>query len=191
MRSDDESRDLDRIEQLMQRATGDGRLSEKAFLRRLIHELGEFPPPDLSPASLLDMVLRRGPLLRRAQERLEALGVPLRHLADGSRRGDWVVRAVPGTGDIGHVAVVASDDLLTEQTIAAEGIDADSTQPGRYVLVMEVGAFPHGRSQPFARRLLDGQGRVVPHTVVLRPNYPHATTADAYAGEQPENEDKR
>jgi hypothetical protein len=53
--------------------------------------------------------------------------------------------------------------------LASEGIAAESAQPGYYGLVIEAGAFPHGRSRPFARRLLDSRGRVPPNTMLLRP----------------------
>jgi hypothetical protein len=55
--------------------------------------------------------------------------------------------------------------------LVSEGIAAESAQPGHYGLVIEAGAYPHSRSEPFARRWLDSRGRVPPHTVLLRPKY--------------------
>ena len=84
-------------------------------------------------------------------------------------RGDWMLRATPGTGDVGHVSVLASDNLLTQSMLASENIPSESVQPGYYGVVIEGGAFPHTRSQLFARRLLNRNGRVPPNTVFLGP----------------------
>ena len=97
-----------------------------------------------------------------------------------------MLRAVPGAGDVGHVAVLASDDLLPESMLDTEDISAEGTQPGYYGLVIEAGAFPHNRARPFARRLLDSRGRVSPHTVILRPRYPQVSPAPNLPPDDPD-----
>jgi hypothetical protein len=95
--------------------------------------------------------------------------MPSKQPEDALRAGDWMLRAAPGTGDIGHVAILASADLLTPSLLSYEGITAEGRQPGYYGLVIEGGAFPHIRDDPFARRFLDARGRVPANTVILRP----------------------
>jgi hypothetical protein len=97
------------------------------------------------------------------------VALPSKLPVDPVRAGDLMIRVVPGTGDVGHVSVLTSDDLLTVSALRAEGIAAESTRPGFYVTVIEGGAFPHTRVEPFARRVLDGRRRVPPNTLILRP----------------------
>jgi outer membrane protein OmpA-like peptidoglycan-associated protein len=160
---------LERAEHALRSSYGGRRESETAFLQRLLRELGHGAPADLSPAELFRAALHDGPLMRSAQDLLRVLAVPPERPPEVLRAGDWMLRAVPGTGDVGHVSVLASDDLLTESRLAAESIAAESTQPGYYGLVIEAGALPHSRLRPFARRLLDSRGRVPQNTVFLRP----------------------
>jgi outer membrane protein OmpA-like peptidoglycan-associated protein/subtilisin family serine protease len=160
---------LERAEHAVRSSYGGRRESETSFLQRLLRELGHGAPAGLSPAGLFRAALHDGPLIRSARDRLRVLVVPSQRPADALRAGDWMVRAIPGTGDVGHVSVLASDDLLTQSMLATEGIAAESIQPGYYGLVIEAGAFPHSRVRPFARRLLDSRGRVPPNTVFLRP----------------------
>lgn len=152
--------------------------SETSFLRGLLLGLGHGAAADLTPAGLFRAALHNRPLIRNAQDMLRVLAMPSQRPQDALRAGDWVVRATPGTGDVGHIAVLASGDLLTPSMLAAEGIAAESAQPGYYGIVIEGGAFPHDRAQPFARRLLDSRGRVPPHAMILRPKYPDMGMAD-------------
>jgi len=87
---------------------------------------------------------------------------------------------VPGTGDVGHVSVLASADLLTPSVLRSEGIAAEGMQSGFYGTVIEGGAFPHSRSDAFARRFLDGRGRVPPHTLIVRPQSEDTETVENY-----------
>lgn len=164
------NRYLDQAERVLQGAYGGRRQSETSFLQQLIRELGDGAPASMSPAGLFRAALNNGPSIRSARDLLEVLAVPSQRPERALRAGDWMLRAVPGTGDVGHVSVLASDDLLTQSMLASEGIAAESVQPGYYGLVIESGAFPHSRSRPFARRMLDSRGRVPPNTVFLRPN---------------------
>jgi V8-like Glu-specific endopeptidase len=166
---------LDRAEHAL-RSSGDGReRSEKTFLQRLVRELGgSVIEPELSPAALFRDAVNNGRLIGIAQDLLRVVGLPLRLPVQPLRAGDWMVRVVPGTGDIGHVAVLASGDLHAPDALDREGIAGESTQPGYYGTVLEGGAFPHSREDAFARRLLDSGGRVPPHTLFLRPELPGA-----------------
>jgi outer membrane protein OmpA-like peptidoglycan-associated protein len=180
------NRFLDRAEQALLGGPGGRRESETAFLKRLLHELGsDVSHPGLSPAGLLRALSSDRPLMHDARDVLKVMAMPLRRPESALRLGDWMLRVVPGTGDVGHVAVLASDDLVVQPMLARGGIAAESVLPGHYGFVIEAGAFPHSRSQPFARRWLDERGRVPPHTVVLRPRY-----ADPEAmADYPENEE--
>jgi hypothetical protein len=114
--------------------------------------------------------------MHNARDVLEVLALPSQRPERMLRQGDWMLRAVPGTGDVGHVAVLASADLRAQPAFSTAGIAAESLQPGHYGLVIEAGTFPHRRAEPFARRWLDNSGRVPPHTVLLRPKYSNLDT---------------
>jgi hypothetical protein len=170
--SDAVDRFLDRAERALPSSDGERRESETVFLRRLLGELGcQISAPGLSPAELSRAFLYDRPLKHNAREVLQVLAMPLQRPEGTLRQGDWMLRGVPGTGDVGHVAVLASDDLMLQPMLAGEGVTAESVQPGHYGLVIEAGAYPHSRAQPFARKWLDSRGRVPPHTVLLRPKY--------------------
>jgi 3',5'-cyclic AMP phosphodiesterase CpdA len=175
--SDVADRFLDRAERALPSSQGGRRQSETHFLQRLLRELGSPVSAGLSPAELYKALLSDRPLTHGARDVLDILAKPSERPETTLRRGDWMLRAVPGSGDVGHVAVLASDNLLAEPMLAAQGVAAESLQPGYYGSVIEAGAFPHRRARPFARRWLDERGRVPPHTVVLRPRYsePDAT----------------
>jgi len=161
---------LERAEHALRSSYGGRRESETSFLQRLLREVGtNISAAGLSPAELLRAVLNQRPLMQDMWNALEVLAIPSQQPDGALRAGDWMLRAVPGTGDVGHVSVLASDDLLTQSMLASEGIAAESTRPGYYGLVIEAGAFPHNRVRPFARRLLDSRGCVPPNTVFLRP----------------------
>jgi hypothetical protein len=172
MNSDSVDRFLDRAEHALLGSYEERRGSETAFLRRLLSDLGcRISAPGLSPAELSRAFLYDRPLMHNAREVLEILALPSQRPERMLRQGDWMLRAVPGSGDVGHVAVLASADLLAQAALATAGIAAESLQPGHYGSVIEAGAFPHSRAEPFARRWLDTRGRVPPHTVLLRPKY--------------------
>jgi hypothetical protein len=96
------------------------------------------------------------------------------------RAGDVMLRATPGTGDIGHVMVLVSSDLRTASALFADGIAAESTAPGQYGTVIEAGRFPHNRSARYARRWLDGRGRVPTNSLILRPSSSRGDPYDPY-----------
>ncbi|MBV9359724.1 MAG: hypothetical protein JO023_29790 [Chloroflexi bacterium] len=163
---------LDRVERLLGAVVQRGRDSEHAFLQQLLGEAaGASPPEGLTPAELLRRIASGGPERGRSDAALQVLGLPTGRLDPELRPGDIMLRAVPGTGDVGHVSVVASTPLLTPAELAGQGIAAESTQPGQYGLVIEAGAFRHTRARPYARRFLDRHRRVPPYTAFVRPSY--------------------
>lgn len=192
---------LDRADHALLSSNGGRRQSETSFFQRLLRDIGAgVAAVARTPAELFRSVLNDGPSMESARNALEVLARPSQQPQDALRPGDWIVRAVPGTGDVGHVSVLASDALLAPAELDSEGVPAESRQPGYYGLVIEAGAFPHSRSRPFARRMLDSRGRVPPHTVILRPKYPQpAPAADLdddrelpdleWGGDQPAAED--
>src|SRR5688572_13976522 len=170
MKPDPSDQLLDDAEDLLERLGVRGCRSEASFLQGLLSGLDDrLSAVGLSPADLFRAVRYGRPLMPGARPALDLLALPSQRPRDALRPGDWIVRAVPGTGDTGHVAVLASDDLLRPSELAAQGIATEATQPGYYGLVIEAGAFPHSRARPYARRVLDRRGRVPPYTVVLRP----------------------
>ncbi len=163
---------LDQAERALQSVGRDRRQSETLFLERLLCEIGVNDcAASLSPTELFRAIVNDKTSMYGARTALDVVAWPLRQPQDALRPGDWMLRALPGTGDVGHVAVIASEDLLTPQMMAAAGIAAESAQPGYFALVIEAGAFPHSRLRLFARRLLDSRGRVPLYTLILRPNY--------------------
>jgi subtilisin family serine protease len=178
----------DRVELALRSSNGKGRESETSFLQQLLRELGvPVFASDLTPAGLFRAAVNDMSLMQSAKGLLTAVALPSTRPQDALRAGDWVVRATPGTGDVGHIAVLASGDLLTPSMLASEGIAAESAQPGYYGIVIEGGAFPHDSARPFARRLLDSRGRVPPHAMILRPKYPDTGMADFPQDEQETN----
>jgi hypothetical protein len=158
---------LDRAERAVQLSTGGRRESETAFLQQLLRDLGA--SGRLAPAELLRSI--DGTRVHTRFDALEVLAGPAQRPIAAPRPGDWMIRAVPGSGDVGHLSVLASGRLLTRTALDVRAIACEGVQPGQYGLVIEAGAFPHGRSQPFARRWLDADGRAPPHTFLLRPDY--------------------
>src|SRR5262249_11673393 len=142
---------------------------------------GRISDVDISPAGLFQAVVQESFDMHGARDLLSIIGTPAKWVSDALRRGDWMGRVVPGTGDIGHVSVLASDDLMSRSQLVAEGIPAESSQPGYYGAVIEAGAYPHSRRVPYARRFLDSSGRVPPHTVILRPGLVGSDTISEHA----------
>jgi V8-like Glu-specific endopeptidase len=161
---------FDLAERALQSATGGRRESEISFLQALMRDIGAAAPATtLSPARLFQTMLGGGPASEPLRDALEIVARPSERPDGALRPGDWMLRVVPGVGDVGHVTVLVSEELQEPSEMAAAGIDAESVQAGQYGVVVEAGAFPRNRSRPFARRWLDGRGRVPPHSLILRP----------------------
>jgi phosphatidylserine/phosphatidylglycerophosphate/cardiolipin synthase-like enzyme/subtilisin family serine protease len=169
MNADPTSRFLDRAEYAVRSSYGRRHESEVIFLRQLLLEAGANTfLPQISPAALFRCALYGDAWTNDLGNILEILGTPLQQPSDELRPGDWIIRAVTGTGDVGHVSILTSE-LLSQSILASRGILAESGERGHYGLVIEAGAFPHSRSSPLARRMLDIRGRVPQHTLILRP----------------------
>jgi subtilisin family serine protease len=164
------SYNLDRAEQILQSTAAGKRDSETWFLQGLLREIDPEAPLATSPAQLFQNLLRPGRVSERIRRILDIVAKPFEQPDRQLLPGDVMLRATPGTGDMGHVMVLVSSDLRPPAALAADGIIAESTTPGRYGMVIEAGAFPHDRSAPYARRWLDGRGRVPPNSLIVRPN---------------------
>jgi V8-like Glu-specific endopeptidase len=173
------SYNLDRAEEVLHSTAAGSRDSETWFLQGLLREIDPEAPLGLSPAQLFQDFLRRGHASERMRGNLEIVARPFELPDQPLSAGDVMLRATPGTGDIGHVMVLVSSDLRTAAALAADGIAAESTAPGQYGTVIEAGRFPHNRSQRYARRWLDGRGRVPPNSLILRPR-PSSSQGDPY-----------
>jgi hypothetical protein len=181
---------FERAETAIRRSYGKRQASETSFLEWLLRELaGSSPAAGFTPATLYRSALNEGSTFSQTRL-LDLIGVASQPLERGLRAGDWMVRNIPGTGDIGHVSVLASGDLMDPDAMEAVGIAGEGSQAGQYAVVVEAGAFPHTRSRPFARRLLDARGRVPPHTVILRPKYSGVDVASGAASGEPDEPGK-
>ena len=163
---------LDQAERAAWSTSGGRSQSETSFLQELLRELGgPVSVFELSPADLFRSIVSNRTFKQKVRDALQILALPLQRPEVAIRAGDWMLHFVPGTGDVGHVSILASDELLTQSQLASEGIAAESVQPGLYALVIEAGVFPHSRASPFARRVLDSRGCVLRHRVIVRPNH--------------------
>ena len=178
---------LDKAEQAVRSIKDVRDRSEKLFLQQLRFDLGwQQTATGLTPANLFRMAMKD-----RHLKLCRIVATELQKPEGGLRVGDWMLRRVPGIGDSGHVAMLASADLLTPSLLAFEGISGEGCKPGYYGLVIEGGVFPHTREEPFARRFLDARGRVPANTVILRPEleesnpYGHAEDLPTEGGGDP------
>ncbi len=161
---------LERAEIALGRSLGRRAESEVAFVRALLSGLGyDLPLWRSSPAQLFRMALGNEWRRHSLSDLLRVIATPCGKASETLQAGDWMIRVIAGSGDIGHICVLASGELLNRAELRAEGIPAESSLPGYYGAVIEGGAYPHKRDDLFARRFLDRNGRVPPHSVILRP----------------------
>src|ERR1700722_19108579 len=147
------------------------RRSTTSFFQALLCELGgqEFATAP-SPSILYRIATKNWARTESPHFLFRIVGLPLLPPRFPLRAGDWMLRVAPGTGDVGHISLLVSGDLLPRSALKAEGILAEGNQPGYYGIVIESGAFPHRRDEHFARRILDSRGRLPAHTMFLRPS---------------------
>jgi subtilisin family serine protease len=181
---------LDRAECAVRSSYGGRQGSETSFLQRLLQEMGMRGISDCSPAALYQSASIKGSYTDQDDIPLDVIAVATQPLDQCLRAGDWMIRRVPGTGDIGHVSILAASDLLDADALTAAGILSEGAQSGRYGLVIESGTFPHTRSRPYARRFLDRRGRVPPHTILLRPRFGNAVDVASAPAEDPYSREK-
>src|SRR5882762_6746464 len=109
MHSDAANRILDRAEQALRNSTAGRRQSETSFLLQFIRELGgQVFAPGLSPAGLYRKVVHDRVLIQDARSLFKIVAMPSKEPEDALRAGDCMLRVVPGTGDVGHISVLAS-----------------------------------------------------------------------------------
>jgi phosphatidylserine/phosphatidylglycerophosphate/cardiolipin synthase-like enzyme len=160
---------LDRAENAVRASYGRRYESEVSFLRQLLLQVGANSSfPQISPVTLFRRILYDDSWRSDLGNLLQVVGIPSQRPNGALRPGDWIVRAIAGTGDTGHVSVLTSETLL-QPLPAPKDVLFESGDHGHYGLVIEAGAFPRGRSTPLARRVLDARGRVLPYTLILRP----------------------
>jgi hypothetical protein len=183
---------LDRAEQALVNRDADRAVSEASFLWHILRELDENSfASALSPSTLFRMARDGWPQGDGSIPLFSIVGLPLLPPKTPLLAGDWILRVVPGIGDMGHVSLLASGDLLPRLALEGEGIAAEGDQPGFYGIVIESGAFPHRRDEPFARRILDSRGRLPAHTLSLRPRVLVADTPDESASIGPPKSGQR
>lgn len=85
------------------------------------------------------------------------------------RSGDVLLRVALGEPGLGHAAVLSDAVLWPHDRLTEAPFRTESRLPGFYAKVIEGGTYEHTRSDPFARRILDGTGRMLPGQLLLRP----------------------
>jgi subtilisin family serine protease/predicted chitinase len=101
-------------------------------------------------------------------QHLRVVAGPGEQLADALQPGDVLVRVVPGEGGQGHIALVADPATYAPHELSAAGLVPEGQLPGGYAQVVEGGLRPHGRDAGFARRIIDGAGRMPYDQLLLR-----------------------
>jgi N-acetylmuramidase/Subtilase family len=124
--------------------------------------------------------LRRGAFV----EGIEVLAGPGNALPSTLRAGDVIVRVGVGEPGRGHVAVIVDPELRSRVETAFAGLADENDGPGSYAQVVEAGAFRHTSNDGFARRILDGHGRVPYGQMIIRPRLSEVA-ADIFADSAP------
>jgi subtilisin family serine protease len=179
---------LDRFEQIIAESTSRAD-SERAFLAEIVRANGASIPSHLiDPDELYRKIVfhRSGPLTAIIEDHFIILARPGELPEITPQPGDILLRVALGEPGLGHVALLLDAPLWPAARLAEAPFQSESLQPGYYAPVIEPGAFPHTRSQPFARRLLDSRGRVPPHTVILRPRCSDVGAMTNFPPEEPE-----
>jgi subtilisin family serine protease len=96
----------------------------------------------------------------------EVVGAPGSVLQEELRRSDLLVRR--GDGDMGHIAIIASPQLKSLETVLTDGLMPETFSPGLYVQVVETGMWPHELADRFARLITEPNGRVPHRQMILR-----------------------
>jgi carboxypeptidase C (cathepsin A)/GH25 family lysozyme M1 (1,4-beta-N-acetylmuramidase)/subtilisin family serine protease len=101
----------------------------------------------------------------RLSGNFEVVGLP-RESLDEVCAGDVMVRR--SDGNSAHVSIIASPGVKTLEGLVAEGLTPESPTPGRYVHVIDGGAFPHESEDKYARQVADSTGRLLNDVLLLR-----------------------
>jgi Subtilase family len=141
-------------------------------------------PAHVRPEQLYrEIVYRRGgPLSAWIDEHFDLLARPGESPTAPPEAEDVLVRVALGEPGIGHVAVLSDSSLTPRNSLDLAHIKGERGGPGLYTTVIEDGAFPHARSDRFARRVLDQAGRMPLGQVLLRPKRSLEPDADLVLG---------
>ena len=165
-------RNLDQRSRPCSRCRADDANWKTSFLRNLMGDIDAGLQAAIqSPARLFRTMMSGGGASEDLAAVLEIVARPSERPRDVLRAGYWMLRVVPGTGDVGHLTVLVSGDLQTSAALAADGIPAGE-RAGRPV-------WPGHRGrrlspQPLAAvrpPLARSRGRVPPHSMILRPRF--------------------
>jgi carboxypeptidase C (cathepsin A)/V8-like Glu-specific endopeptidase/GH25 family lysozyme M1 (1,4-beta-N-acetylmuramidase)/subtilisin family serine protease len=101
----------------------------------------------------------------RLSGNFEVVALP-RESLDEVCAGDVMVRR--SDGNSAHVSIIASPGVKTLEGLVAEGLTPESPTPGKYVHVVDGGAFPHESEDKYARQVADSAGRLLNNVLLLR-----------------------
>jgi len=124
----------------------------------------------LSPAEIFDaFTTEKYPELRnRLEQVFEVLAWPLSPIDGRLYPSDCVVRRALGEGNLAHVAMLVTGEVIPAEELEVVGLRAEGGRLGDYAQVVEGGAFPHAAADRFARRLTREDGRLDQDTIILR-----------------------
>jgi len=115
-----------------------------------------------------EIVFERRASLTKLGERFIILGRPGELPTMAPQPGDVLVRIALGEPGLAHAAVLTDGALWPAAQLLNGPFRCEGCQSGFYAPVIEFGPFPHTRSDPFARRVLDTTGRMPPGQLLLR-----------------------
>jgi subtilisin family serine protease len=148
--------------------------------QQMPHESEHAARISLGPDKLYrEVVYRRGgPVSAWIEEAFVVLARPGELPHAPPEAGDILVRVALGEPGLGHVAVLSDSTLTRREALDGARLSAEGEGPGLYATVVEGGAFPHMRSDRFARRVLNEAGRMPLGQVLLRPRPSFAVDLD-------------
>ena len=122
------------------------------------------------PAQIFDLFTsRKTPALRQHFKHLfKVVAAPGHRLERAVRTGDMIFRRGLGEGNLAHVAIVVNPRLWSYEELRSAGLMPECHRAGKYVQVLDGGAYPHTIDDHFARRILGPDGRTPPEQVILR-----------------------
>lgn len=147
--------------------------SANTLLSTLIAKVNPSDSPGLnflSPATLFDAFAQnRYPDLRRQYESyFEVVALPGETLERVLQPGDLLIRRSLGEGNLAHLAILATGEIIGHDQLADEGLQAESACAGNYIQVIEPGPFPKPLAALFARQLAGADGRLGLDQLILR-----------------------
>jgi subtilisin family serine protease len=126
-------------------------------------------PPTAAEIFNAIVYMPRGDLGQRVGAHFDVIATPGSMLRNALCAGDVLIRQVGG--GYGHVAVVASPELRSAQSVLAAGGTPEQRSDGQFAWVVEGGCRRYQRDDVFSRRIVDEYGRVPNDQVILRPRW--------------------